>query len=54
VLGRFACVIGGAKGGPRSSLVWLVDLESGRIAATVTEVGNESYFLAGVPPSGMR
>lgn len=48
VMGRYACVIGGAKTGPRSSLVWLVDLERGAIAATVTGVGNESYFLAGI------
>jgi DNA-binding beta-propeller fold protein YncE len=46
VVGRYACVIGGAKTGPRSSLVWLVDLDRGEIAGTVTGVGNESYFLA--------
>ncbi|MEL6267457.1 MAG: hypothetical protein AAFR52_17725, partial [Pseudomonadota bacterium] len=46
VAGRHACVIGGAKTGPASSLVWLVDLDRGEIAATVTRVGNESYFLA--------
>ncbi|MEM9781761.1 MAG: hypothetical protein AAF899_04720 [Pseudomonadota bacterium] len=46
VVGRYACVIGGAKTGPGSSLVWLLDLERGEIAATVTSVGNESYFLA--------
>lgn len=50
VCGRYACVIGGAKGGPRSSLVWLIDLEAGVVAATVCGVGNESYFLASVPP----
>jgi DNA-binding beta-propeller fold protein YncE len=49
VTGRHACVIGGAKGAPRSSLVWLLDLETGEIAATVCEVGDESYFLAAVP-----
>ena len=48
--GRYAAVIGGAKSGPRSSLVWLLDLESGRIVATVTGVGNESYGLDWVPP----
>jgi hypothetical protein len=46
--GCYAAVIGGAKTGARSSLVWLVDLEAGRIAATVTAVGNESYMLAAV------
>jgi DNA-binding beta-propeller fold protein YncE len=47
--GRYACVIGGAKSGPRSSLVWLLDLDSGKIVATVTEVGNESYLLDAIP-----
>jgi DNA-binding beta-propeller fold protein YncE len=49
--GRYACVIGGAKSGPRSSLVWLLDLWSGKIVATVTEVGNESYMLDAIPAS---
>ena len=52
VSGKYACVIGGAKGGSRSSLVWLIDIDTGTVAATVTEVGNESYFLAAVPPRG--
>lgn len=47
---RYAAIIGGAKSGPRSSLVWLLDLETGRIAATVTGVGNESYGLDWVRP----
>jgi DNA-binding beta-propeller fold protein YncE len=42
-----AAIIGGAKTGPRSSVVWILDLRSGAIVATVTEVGNESYLLAG-------
>ena len=50
VSGRHACVIGGAKGGTASSLVWLVDIVTGTIDATVCGVGNESYFLAAVPP----
>lgn len=50
VCGQYACVIGGAKGGSRSSLVWLVDIEHGEVAATVCGVGNESYFLAAVQP----
>ncbi|MEQ1613491.1 MAG: hypothetical protein ABL904_12115 [Hyphomicrobiaceae bacterium] len=52
--GRYACVIGGAKTGPRSSLVWLLDLDAGRIVATVTEVGNESYMLDAIPGSAGR
>lgn len=48
---RYAAIIGGAKSGPRSSLVWLLDLETGRIAGTVTGVGNESYGLDWVRPA---
>lgn len=52
--GRYACVVGGAKTGPRSSLVWLLDLETGRIVATVTQVGNESYLLDAIPGADGR
>lgn len=44
--GRLAAVVGGRKGGPRSSLVWLIDLAERRVAATVAGVGNEAYALA--------
>jgi DNA-binding beta-propeller fold protein YncE len=47
--GRYACIVGGAKAGPRSSLVWLLDLESGTIVSTVTGVGNETYGLDAIP-----
>ena len=47
--GRYAGVTGGAKSGPKSSLVWLLDLQNGRIVSTITEVGNESYFLDAIP-----
>lgn len=50
--GRYAAVIGGAKNGPRSSLVWLIDLASARVVATVTQVGNESYGLDAIPAEG--
>ena len=49
---RYACVIGGAKSGPGSSLVWFLDLQSGTIVSTVTGVGNESYMLAAIPARG--
>lgn len=49
--GGYACVIGGAKAGPGSSCVWLIDPESGKVAGTVSGVGNESYFLAAIPAS---
>ncbi|MDW3221980.1 MAG: hypothetical protein R8G34_03700 [Paracoccaceae bacterium] len=51
ICGRYACVIGGAKGGSGSSLVWLIDIDAGSVAGTVCGVGNESYFLAAVPPT---
>jgi DNA-binding beta-propeller fold protein YncE len=51
VCGRYACVIGGAKGESGSSLVWLIDIEAGSVEGTVCGVGNESYFLAAVPPT---
>ncbi|HXF54910.1 MAG TPA: YncE family protein [Hyphomicrobiaceae bacterium] len=44
--GRLAAVVGGRKGGPRSSLVWVIDLAERRVAATVAGVGNEAYALA--------
>jgi DNA-binding beta-propeller fold protein YncE len=44
--GRLAAIVGGRKGAPRSSFVWLVDLEEKRVAATVAGVGNEAYALA--------
>lgn len=50
VCGRYACVIGGSKGGSGSSILWLIDIETGKVCATVHGVGNESYFLAAVPP----
>ena len=52
--GRYACVIGGAKAGPNSSLVWLLDLRSGKIVSTITEVGNESYFLDAIPVAASK
>lgn len=47
--GRYAAVIGGAKTGAGSSLVWLIDLASARVVASVTRVGNESYGLDAIP-----
>jgi DNA-binding beta-propeller fold protein YncE len=51
--GRLAAIVGGRKGKPRSSIVWLVDLAARRVAATITGVGNEAYALAfAVRPRG--
>jgi DNA-binding beta-propeller fold protein YncE len=43
--GRYAAITGGAKTGPGSSMLFLVDVSTMRLAATVTNVGNESYLL---------
>ena len=51
--GRYACVVGGAKNGPRSSLVWFLDLATGKIVSTVTGVGNETYMLDAIPAGRM-
>jgi DNA-binding beta-propeller fold protein YncE len=47
--GAHAAIIGGAKGAPGSSLVWIVDLETLAPRASVTGVGNESYLLDVLP-----
>jgi hypothetical protein len=44
--GSMAAIVGGRKGAPRSSLVWLIDLRARRLASTVAGVGNEAYALA--------
>ncbi len=43
--GRYAAIIGGAKTGPGSSLVWIVDVATLKPLGCVTGVGNESYLL---------
>lgn len=47
--GRYAAVVGAAKAGPRSSMLWIIDLDTFEVAGLVTGVGNESYFLAALP-----
>ena len=47
--GRHAAVIGGAKAGPGSSLVWLIDLGRLTPVGCITGVGNESYLLDVLP-----
>jgi DNA-binding beta-propeller fold protein YncE len=47
--GRHAAVIGGPKGAPGSSLVWILDIASLEPVACVTGVGNESYLLDVLP-----
>jgi DNA-binding beta-propeller fold protein YncE len=47
--GRYAAITGGAKTGPGSSMLFLVEVPSLKLAATVTNVGNESYLLDILP-----
>jgi DNA-binding beta-propeller fold protein YncE len=47
--GAHAAIIGGAKGAPGSSLVWIVDLETLTPRSCVTGVGTESYLLDVLP-----
>jgi DNA-binding beta-propeller fold protein YncE len=47
--GRHAAIIGGAKGAPGSSLVWIVNIQSLTPVSCVTGVGNESYLLDVLP-----
>jgi DNA-binding beta-propeller fold protein YncE len=47
--GRYAAITGGAKTGPGSSLLFLLDLASMKVAGRVTNVGNESYLLDILP-----
>jgi DNA-binding beta-propeller fold protein YncE len=47
--GRYAAITGGAKTGPGSSLLFLLDLERMQLAGRVTNVGNESYLLDILP-----
>ncbi len=47
--GRYAAITGGAKTGPGSSMLFLVDVASMKLAGRVTNVGNESYLLDVLP-----
>jgi DNA-binding beta-propeller fold protein YncE len=47
--GRYAAITGGAKNGPGSSMLFLIDVTTMKLAATVTNVGNESYLLDILP-----
>src|SRR5262249_13434880 len=46
--GRYAAVSGGAPGtpSPPSGTLWIIDLRSRKVVATVTGVGNDPYGLA--------
>ena len=47
--GEHVAIIGGAKGAPGSSLVWIVDLKTLSPRACVTGIGNESYLMDVLP-----
>jgi DNA-binding beta-propeller fold protein YncE len=47
--GAHAAIIGGAKGAPGSSVVWIVDVATLTPRSCVTGVGNESYLLDVLP-----
>lgn len=47
--GRYAAITGGAKTGPGSSVLFLVDVKTMTLAGRVTAVGNESYLLDILP-----
>jgi hypothetical protein len=47
--GRFAAVSGGAPDAAGGGSLWLIDLATTEVAATVTGVGNEPYLLAIAP-----
>jgi DNA-binding beta-propeller fold protein YncE len=48
--GAWAAVTGGAKTGPRSSLLWMVDPCSLTPISRVSGIGNETYLLDVLPP----
>ncbi|GAB4066669.1 hypothetical protein KHC28_16575 [Ancylobacter sonchi] len=45
--GKYVAISGAPKGKPGSGVVWLVDLDSYKVAGRVTQIGNESYMLGG-------
>lgn len=47
--GRFAVISGGERDGAGGGSLWVVDLDSAEVVATVTGVGNEPYLLAIAP-----
>ncbi len=51
--GRYAAITGGAKSGPGSSVLFLVDVATFKPAGCVTGLGNESYFLDVLPSTAL-
>jgi DNA-binding beta-propeller fold protein YncE len=49
--GSWAAVTGGKKRGPRSSVLWMLDLARFAVTSRVSGIGNETYLL-GIVPAG--
>jgi DNA-binding beta-propeller fold protein YncE len=47
----WVAVTGGQKRGPRSSLLWMLDLERFEVVARTMGIGNETYLLAACEPA---
>jgi DNA-binding beta-propeller fold protein YncE len=47
--GAWVAITGGKKTGPRSSVLWMLDLPSFTVASRVTGIGNETYLLDILP-----
>jgi DNA-binding beta-propeller fold protein YncE len=47
--GAWAAITGGKKTGPRSSVLWMLDLPSFTVTSRVTGIGNETYLLDILP-----
>ena len=47
--GRHAAIVGGAKGGSGSSVLFILDIARFAVVGIVTAIGNESYFLDVLP-----
>ncbi len=43
--GKHVAITGAPKGGPNTGVVWLVNLDTYKVAGRVTQVGNESYLM---------
>jgi DNA-binding beta-propeller fold protein YncE len=43
--GRYAAITGAPRGNPGSGVVWILDLNTLKVAGRVTEVGNETYLV---------
>jgi DNA-binding beta-propeller fold protein YncE len=48
--GAWAAITGGRKRGPRSSVLWMLDLARFAVTSRVSGIGNETYLLGLLPP----